>query len=152
MFCKIKTFNLIIFFNLIAFMAASVYSVNKPTLLNKKTTEINNTKLIVYYFITSYRCKTCLFIEENTKTAIESTFSNELKNGSIEFKMVNIEEKQNQHFVDEYGIYTKSVILSDLKDGKQKRWKNLDKIWEKVGDKTNFKEYIVKEIKTYCGI
>jgi len=108
-------------------------------------------KLIVYYFMTTYRCKSCLFIEQNTKAAVEATFANELKRGRIEFKMVNIDEAQNKHFVDEYGLYTKSVVLADLKASKQNRWKNLDKVWNLVGDESGFRAYITKEVQAYLG-
>jgi len=36
----------------------------------------------------------------------------------------------------------KSLILSLVKDGKETKWKNLDKIWEYVGNKQRFLDYV----------
>ena len=108
-------------------------------------------QLVVYYFMTSYRCRSCIFIEGTTRKAVEENFANEIKNGRIVFKMLNIEEPQNKHFADEYGLFTKSVVLSDLKGGKQNKWKNLDQVWNLIGKEDEFKTYIAKEIKSYLG-
>lgn len=108
-------------------------------------------KLQVYYFMTTYRCRSCTFIEQTTRQALDEQFAAEQKSGRIQFNMINIDETQNKHFVDEYGLYTKSVVLSDLKGGKQQRWKNLDKVWNLIGDEGAFKAYIIKEVNTYLG-
>ncbi|MFH0920758.1 MAG: nitrophenyl compound nitroreductase subunit ArsF family protein [Fibrobacterota bacterium] len=108
-------------------------------------------QLVVYYFMTSYRCRSCIFIESTTRKALDENYGPEQKSGRVVFKMVNIEEPQNKHFVDEYGVYTKSVVLSDLKSGKQMKWKNLDQVWNMIGQDDAFKAYIVKEVKPYLG-
>lgn len=105
-------------------------------------------KLVVYYFHTTFRCRSCNMIEQFTKQAVESGFADELKNGLIEFKVINVEEKGNEHFAEEYKLYTKSVIVSDVRNGKEASWKNLDKVWQFLGDQNKFKEYIQTEVKT----
>jgi hypothetical protein len=58
-----------------------------------------------------------------------------------------VEDKGNEHFAEDYKLYTKSVIVSTQKDGKESSWKNLDQIWTLVGDQTKYMEYIRKEVK-----
>ncbi|NLG17345.1 MAG: hypothetical protein GX556_08470 [Fibrobacter sp.] len=106
-------------------------------------------KLVVYYFYTTYRCHSCTMIEKLTKTAVEAGFKDLLASGRVEFKGINIEQPGNEHFVEDYKLYTKSVILSDLRDGKEAKWKNLDQVWTLLGNEGKFIEYIQKEIKTY---
>ena len=60
----------------------------------------------------------------------------------LEFKVVNVEEKGNEHFNRDYQLYTKSLILSLVKDGKEIKWINLEKIWEHVGTKEIFIDYV----------
>lgn len=103
----------------------------------------------VYYFHTTFRCPTCLKIEEYTKHAIISSFGPEINNGTVVWKVLNIEEPQNRHFVDDFKLFTKSVVLVDEQRGKQVRWKNLDKIWELVRDQSGFTDYIRSEVKQY---
>ena len=101
-------------------------------------------KVIVYYFYTNKRCASCHKIESYTKEAVQG-----IKNNKVEFRMVNIDESAHKHFVKDYGLYTKSVVVSNVKNGKQVNWKNLDKIWTLLGDKSKFENYILKEVKSY---
>ena len=108
-----------------------------------------NRKLIVYYLHGTARCATCMKFESLTKEVVEGSFSDEVKKGRVEFRVVNVDESGNEHYVNDYGLYTKSVVLSDVHDGKQTRWKNLDKIWDKVRDAGDYKKYIRDEVASY---
>lgn len=108
--------------------------------------ESNSAKVIAYYFHGSFRCYTCTNMEKYTREAIEAGFSNELRSGKLEFKAINVEERGNGHFVHEYQLYTKSLVLSLVRAGKQVKWKNLDKIWQLSGNKKKFTGYVVAEI------
>jgi hypothetical protein len=106
-------------------------------------------KLVVYYFHTTFRCQSCNMIEQYTKEAIQGGFAEEIKDGRIEMKIINVEEKGNEQFAKDYKLYTKSVIVSDVRNGKETTWKNLEKVWQLLGDQNKFKEYIQTEIKTF---
>jgi hypothetical protein len=103
-------------------------------------------KVIAYYFHGSFRCQTCHKLEAYAKEAIETNFKDELSSGRLEYKAVNVEEKRNEHYVGDYGLYTKSIVLSVVKDGKEEKWKNLDKIWEYVNDKDRYIGYVKREV------
>ena len=100
------------------------------------------TQVIAYYFHGDMRCPTCYKLEQYSKEAIESNFNDALASGRLEFKVVNIEDKGNEHYGKDYQLYTKSLILSLIKDGKEIKWKNMDKIWEHVGNKQRFIDYV----------
>ena len=55
--------------------------------------------------------------------------------------------------VKQYSLFTKSVVISKSKNGKNEsgQWKNLDKIWVKVGNEKEFKKYLVTEINKLKG-
>jgi hypothetical protein len=106
-------------------------------------------RVIAYYLHTTYRCPSCRKIEAFTKEAIEAGFANELKDGRLVFRVVNVEEKGNEHFIKDYQIFTKSVVLVDEHTGKQAAWKNLSKVWELLGDKEGFLRYIREETRAY---
>ncbi len=105
--------------------------------------------LTVYYFHTTFRCPTCRKIEALTESTVKNFFSTELAEKKIIWKPVNIEFPENRHFADDYKLFTKSVVIVDTANGKQIRWKNLDKIWELVRDESAFTGYIKKEISGY---
>jgi hypothetical protein len=112
-----------------------------------KTSPQANNKFIVYYFHGNARCPTCYKLENYAKSVVETDFSGAIKNGKLEWKTVNVEDKGNEHFSDDYKLYTKSVIISTQKDGAQVSWKNLDKIWQLIGDQNRYMEYIRKEVR-----
>ena len=104
---------------------------------------------VVYYMTTSARCASCYKIENWTKEAVNKYFADEIKSGEMRFEMVDIEEPENEHYVDHYGLYTKSVIVSRKVDGKEVSWKNLDRVWKLLGDQGEFMNYIRGEIETF---
>ena len=99
-------------------------------------------KVIAYYFHGTFRCPTCHKLEQYSKEAIETNFKDALASGNLEFKVVNVEDRGNEHYTSDYQLYTKSLILSLVKDGKEIKWKNMDKIWEYVGNKERFIDYV----------
>ncbi len=106
-------------------------------------------QVVAYYFHGQYRCPNCLKIEAYTREAIQTGFSPELKNGSLEWRVVNVDEPENRHFIQDYQLYTKSVILSDLHHGRQARWKNLDQVWTFLPDQAAFMKYVRDEVRAY---
>lgn len=104
--------------------------------------------LTVTYFLTNSRCDSCYRIEAWTRAAVEAGFARELKTGRVVFRTVNIEEKANIHFGDDYQLLTKSVIVSESVKGKDVRWKNLDRIWKLISrPQPEFTAYIQSEIR-----
>jgi hypothetical protein len=106
-------------------------------------------KVYAYYFYGSMRCPTCYKLEQYSNEAIGSNFKSELASGKLEFKAINIEEKANTHFVNDYQLYTKTLILSLVEDGKETKLKNLNKIWELVGNKDQFIQYVKEEVANF---
>jgi len=117
-----------------------------PNVITQKTPSPIDHKVIAYYFYGKARCPSCLKIESYTKEAIYKNFENELKDGRLEWKAINVEETENKDFVKDYKLYTKSVVIADIRNGKQTRWKNLEQVWELLHDKETFLQYVYDEI------
>jgi len=82
---------------------------------------------------------------------VREGFPKELSEGRLEWRMVNVEESGNEHFVNDYQLYSKSIVIVKKQDGKQTEWKNLKRIWELVRDKRVFMRYIQDEVGGYMG-
>ena len=106
-------------------------------------------KVIAYYFHGNFRCPTCYKLEQYSKEAIDANFKAELASGKLTFKAINTDEKGNKHFVNDYQLYTKSLVISLVKDGKEVKSKNLTKIWDYVGNKQKFFDYVTSEINNF---
>lgn len=114
------------------------------------TPEISDARLekartVVYYFHGNVRCYSCKKIEAYTREAIQSGFPEELKNGSLVLKTINVEESAHEHFVEDFQLYTRSVVLERRLDDKQQQWKNLDQVWSLIRNKAEFIDYVQKE-------
>ena len=106
-------------------------------------------KVYAYYFHGSMRCPTCYKLEQYSREAIETNFKDALASGKLEFKVVNVEDRGNEHYGKDYQLYTKSLILSLVENGKEIKWMNMDKIWEYVGNKQRFIDYIKSEVANF---
>ena len=105
--------------------------------------------IVVTYFYTTMRCPTCHKIEELSAQVVKSHFENELSTGKVVWRVINVDEPENDHYNKDYQLYTKSLIVSEVKDGKEVRWKNLEKIWVLVREEEEFDKYVHAEIKDW---
>jgi hypothetical protein len=88
-----------------------------------KTTENQNKKnmIEVFDFHTTNRCTTCKAIEANTKYTLDTYFASELKSGKIKFKVINLDEKENEHLGEKFKVYGTSLLLNVITNGKEKQ-------------------------------
>jgi hypothetical protein len=108
-------------------------------------------RLVAYYFHGNVRCATCRKLEAYSREAIEGAFAAELKNGRVVWQPVNYDEKPNRHYLKDYKLYTKALVIVDEAGGQTKRWKNLEKIWQLVGDKPAFLRYVQTETRAFLA-
>jgi hypothetical protein len=99
-------------------------------------------QIIAYYFHTNTRCSTCRTIEAYSEEAITAGFAMELAAGTLEWRVVNMEEPENKHFVQDFQLVTKSVVLVEERSGKVLRFETLEKVWLLTRDRDAFLDYI----------
>ncbi len=114
-----------------------------------KTTAEPDDRIIVYYFHGNVRCETCRKLEAYAKETLDTYFADELTSGKIVWQVVNVEQPQNEHYIGDYKLVTKSVVLSEIRQGKELAWENLDRIWQEVGDKQGYIEYVRDSISKF---
>lgn len=92
---------------------------NSEHTANAKSPEKDRVEVI--YFHGKQRCATCMAIEKNTKELVNSMFDNELKNGSVVFKSVDISTPEGEAIADKYEVTWSSLFVNRWKDGKESR-------------------------------
>ncbi|MHC4076762.1 MAG: nitrophenyl compound nitroreductase subunit ArsF family protein, partial [Planctomycetota bacterium] len=119
-----------------------------PSSIAKTQTEDiqQDNQLIVYYFHGDQRCATCHKLETYAKEALDTYFADKIASKKIVWKVVNVDRTENSHFIQDYKLVTKSVVLSEVAHGKEVGWKNLDQIWQKVGNKESYLQYVCDSI------
>jgi hypothetical protein len=111
----------------------------------------SDTRVIAYYFHGYVRCITCRTIEAYSGEAVQSFFADALKSGRLEWRVINVEEPGNEHFIQDFQLVTRSVVLELMEKGERKRWKNLQLVWRLAHDEKAFKEYIRDETKSFLA-
>jgi hypothetical protein len=106
-------------------------------------------KVVVYYFYNRIRCVSCRNIEQYTGETLRTFFAPQLKSGAVEWRPVNLDEDGNARYTDDYKLYSKSVVLSEVVGSKEVRWKNLDYVWQLLGDKEEFQYYVQTELQKF---
>ena len=77
------------------------------------------TKLKIVYFHSERRCPTCISIEDNTKKTLNTYFANQLKDGTITFQILNVEEVKNLKMVEKYKAEGSSLFLTKVSGAKE---------------------------------
>lgn len=75
----------------------------------------------VIYFHGKQRCATCMAIEKNAKEVVNTLFTNELENGTVVFKTVDISTPEGEKIADRYEVTWSSLFVNKWKGGKETR-------------------------------
>lgn len=105
--------------------------------------------VVAFYFHGNVRCATCKKIEAYADEAVHQGFAEALQDGSLTWRVTNIDEPDNRHFIEDFQLVTRSVVLAEYQDGNVIRWKNLDKVWQLVRSKDSFVEYVQDEANEF---
>ena len=106
-------------------------------------------QVVAYYFHRTKRCPTCMKIERYTQEAIERSFAGELEAGVLAFRILNLDEPENERFLEAFELSVQAVVLSEPGEGAPRRWKDLTKVWDLVGDKAAFLAYVRQETQAF---
>ncbi len=75
----------------------------------------------VLCFHSRQRCATCRAIERNAREAIEARFADELAQGSVVFRTIDISEAQNAKIAEAYKVGWSSLVVCRWKAGEETR-------------------------------
>lgn len=106
-------------------------------------------RVVATYFHGNVRCATCRKIESYAREAVEEGFKTEVASGAVEFRAVNLDEAGNAHFIQDYQLVNKSVVVTEELDGKVARWAKLDEVWSLVGNRDAYHHYVQDAVRGY---
>ena len=96
---------------IIGLIAISVVSCNTQTTDNSESANLESENMKIYYFHLTKRCATCNAVENETKMTLESFFSDNLKNGEIEFISLNIEETKSKDIAKALAVSGQALLI-----------------------------------------
>lgn len=100
----------------------------------------------ILYFHGDMRCRNCTAMEKGVSELLNEQFTDEVKDGKIVFKTIDITTPEGEQIADNYGVTWSSLYLNNWKDGEEER-NDLTRMGMKTAakDPAAFKE----EIKSY---
>ncbi len=151
---QIITIILLLF--VVGSVAAMIYQEYRPVV----SEEVNNeetlshedkmpVQIIAYYFFGYQRCPTCINIETYTQESLHTFFKDELDSNLIVWKPVNVETAGNRHYIEDFQLNMKMVVLAMMENGELKTWKKLENVWFLSGNREAFLDYIKIETEEY---
>jgi hypothetical protein len=108
-------------------------------------------RYVVYYFHGDRRCATCRKLEAYSEEAITGGFADELERGVLAFRIINLDEERHEHFVQDFQLTNKSVVVVEYREGAVARFENLTDVWRKVRDKEAFLDYVRTDTRAFIG-
>lgn len=103
------------------------------------------TRLVAFYFHGTKRCTSCNSIENLTREALKA----ETDAAQVEIRSVNVDEASNAHYVADFELTMRTVVLAEETGGKVARWKRLDECWDRFGDPADFRSYVQRSLAVF---
>ena len=91
----------------------------------------------VYYFHRTVRCSDCLLIEQLSAETLRKTFSQELADGRLEWRSVNLDQPENTHFVFDYDLSANELVVV-RGAGEQAVFSKMPEAWKLVCQPAKF--------------
>ncbi|MFH1523055.1 MAG: nitrophenyl compound nitroreductase subunit ArsF family protein [Patescibacteria group bacterium] len=108
-------------------------------------------KLEVYYFHRTARCYSCKTIGQYVRETMEEKYSQQIKNGTIDFRELNVEFPENKEIAQEYEASGSSLFINKIIN-KEDNIEQDSNVWRLLNNEAKFKSYLENKIDTYLGI
>ncbi|MBY6186447.1 hypothetical protein KUV89_07455 [Marinobacter hydrocarbonoclasticus] len=105
-----------------------------------------NQQMNVYYFHGDVRCTTCKLIEKYTVEGVQQGFIIPIGQGRLQQMSINVDRPENAHFIADFELITRSVVVELTEDDMPVAWRRLDRVWELVADEQAFVDYLYAEM------
>jgi len=109
-----KQFSVLVIIVSLLFFSCKGEDKNKEE-INKKVAN----KIEIIDFHSTHRCMTCNAIEASTRYTLETYFSKELKNGTLTFQVVNVDDEKNYKLAEKFEATGTSLFLNVIVEGKE---------------------------------
>jgi len=112
------------------------------------TTTVNTPKpanrVAMYYMHRTFRCFSCLWIENTTREALKESFPSELASGRLEFQVEDYWKRED--LSKRYDVQAVSIVVVNIADGREFSHQTLEKVWDLKG-KPEFRAYVVDAVR-----
>ena len=105
-------------------------------------------KVELLYFHPRFRCLSCNNVEKFAKEVAENEFEQEMEEGKLVFRSLDIDDPENKDLVEELGV-TGSSLYVVATDGGKREHQAITDVWLHWNDSARSKEIITAELNRY---
>lgn len=105
----------------------------------------------VYFFYNDVYCDTCERLEGYAIEAVRAHFHEDLDSGVLRWRSIDMTTPENEHYAEDFKLFSKSIVLVELVQDEEIRWENLKDIWDLVYDQPKYTEYIKSSLAAFMG-
>lgn len=136
---KLLTFLLLglVVFSIIAMVLREITATSETPENTTPALPISEQAVTVYYFHGKQRCFSCNKIESLTQQVINTKFADQVAQGNVVFRSVDVEAPEHAHFVTDFALSTRGVVMQ-----KGETYEKFDHVWSLVRDDDKFIAYI----------
>ena len=77
----------------------------------QKSETVISDELQVYYFHNTKRCATCNAVEDETRVALEMFYEDHMKDGTMNFTSLNLEEEEGEKMAQELQVSGQTLLI-----------------------------------------
>jgi hypothetical protein len=118
---------------------------------SQQALDLPGSGVVVFYLHGDRRCSTCIKLETLSEEAVVGGFSNELDTGAMSWRVVNTDQPQHAHFITDFELTNKALVVAEYHNGELVRWQNLALIWHLVDEKEGFLKYVRDAIHDFSS-
>ena len=96
---------------LIVFVAFSTFNGEAQDPNKSDASDLVSDNIEVYYFHYTKRCVTCNAVEDETKKVMKTFYGDEMKQGKIEFKSINLDESDGKNLAKSLRVSGQTLLL-----------------------------------------
>lgn len=102
-------------------------------------------RVVVYYMHRTFRCFSCLWIENTMRQTLKESFPSELASGRLELRVEDYWKRKD--LARQYDVNTVSIVVVNVADGQEVSHRTLDKVWDLKLKNEEFRAYITEAVR-----
>ena len=105
--------------------------------------------IVLYYFHGPERCPTCERLEAACRRAVGIVAAERNPSPPPRVESVNFLDPANESLRETFDVGALSVALAEIEDGRVKRGRRLDGLWDVIGDADALADYVADELRRF---
>jgi disulfide oxidoreductase YuzD len=107
-------------------------------------------KVQVFVFHATQRCISCITIGKFAKETVDEYFQQELKDGKIEFREINIDLPENRSLAQKFQASGSALFINAIRNGQDNINEDVQ-VWRLVQNEAQFKSYLKGRLDILLG-